>query len=236
MKTLIFSLIITFIFGACVTPRRVVVDEPFDYEVDYTIKKILTASAETTFSNIAKSNRNKLLTILPKNEIDSILYNSQLSEIDKQYKIDRINTFIAESVERLHPDFLQRIDFMLIENGEMIILNQEQTITRYFAEEHYAYLENLLTEHLIREGKERVKLKQFWTKTTNEFNERKGRQAVETKLPVYLINPIMNYLFERISVNERVIRDNISMLGDETVDKVYDYYIERYVYDNYEFY
>lgn len=220
---------------SCTTPEKVIVEEPNEHEVEYTIKKIISTSTETTFSNIAKANRNKLLSILPTNFVDSILVHSNLSEIDLYYKKDQINSMIANASHLLYDDFITRINMMEIEHGEMLLMNKENTITNKFAGSHYDYLENKLREYLIREGNSNQELKQFWQQVSNKYNEQLYGEKVETRLPQFLVEPTLNYIFTKIENQEMSIRNNVSTLGDATAKKVFDFYIERYVYGDYKF-
>lgn len=235
MKLFLCSLFVYIFLIGCQTPEKVIVEEPKEVEVEYTIRKILKKSTDNTCSNIAKANRNKLLSILPEQQIDSVMAYAGLNEIESYYKKDQLNNIVANSVEQLYEDILMRIDLMDIEHGEMIIMNPENSITNLFARSHYEYLESKLTEYLIKEGNRQNELKALWSEMTNQYNAKNDYRNVETRLPHYLAEPTLNYIFQAISEHETSIRNNINSLGDATAKRVFDFYVERYVYGDYQF-
>lgn len=228
MKKSVFGLLICFGLFSCATLQDVAggLLKPSNLETVTALKDILNSSAFKAISALSKLNNGGAEALLPK-EIQPVFATLKTlglgGEIDKATKaIGDASEIVAAESAGIVKDAVSELNFG---DAAAIVLGGESAATGVLKQAMYGSVKKRYSERLNQElGKSDV-LK-YWPMATSAYNLF-SNEKVEGELSDFLAERAVDGMFLAMGKEEAAIRADYKSLGNQVVNKVFDYYTKN---------
>ncbi len=202
--------------------------EPSSQEVIYTLQKLLNSSTLRTLSKLQNMDDGGLISLLPE-EIQPVLgilkSTGAIKDIDEiEAKLSKISKDVALESGEIMADAIKEVDFG---DGVSILLGGKDAATRVMKSALYETTKKRYSTKIQQELIElEPNINTYWVAGSSAYNLL-AKNKVNSSLPDFLAERAVDLLFISIGENESLIRDQPQQLGDQIVNKVFEYYKNR---------
>lgn len=119
----------------------------------------------------------------------------------------KMNRGAEKAVKKASPIFVDAIMQMTIADAKKILEGQDNAATEYFRSKTSKKLEAAFKPE-VKQTLDEIHVTKHWSKITSTYNKIPFTENVETDLPAYVSKKAINALFDKLSKEEKLIRDN----------------------------
>ena len=224
MKNTLLITLSILLFSSCATLNKLGI-KPSALETALALKQVLNSSTFQTIKtlkNLSEGNSE----MMPK-ELNTVLaglgalgYGDDVEKVKKQ--ISNASGIALNESEGIITDAIKEISF---KDAAAIVLGGEDAATGILKNAMYSTVKKRYSERLGQslEGQEAVEYWPIASRAYNLFSSNK----VDTTLPDFLAERAVDALFLGIGKNEKAVRADYKSLGNQVVNKVFDYYADK---------
>lgn len=198
---------------------------PTNLENIAALREILNHSAFKAAANLAKYKNQGAEAMLPK-EMQPVLQTLKTlglgKEIDKTMSIvGDVSAVVADEAPGLMQDAIKEVKFT---DAAAVILGGESAATGVFKKAMYGAVKKRYSERLAGELS-KTDAPKYWPMAAGAFNMfKKKEEKVDSSLEDFLAERAVDGLFLAMGKEEKAIRADYKSLGNQVVNKVFDYY------------
>lgn len=131
-----------------------------------------------------------------------------------------MNRGAENAVGKASPIFLQAIKEMSFTDARKILEGTDNEATLYFHDKTYDKLMQAFQPD-VKESLEKVHLTSYWDDVTKTYNKIPFTKEVETDLSAYVTGKTIDGLFNKIALEEKLIRDDPQARVNDILRKVF---------------
>lgn len=212
-------------FSSCATLNQLGI-KPSAFETALALKEILNSSTFKTIKTLKSLSDGNTNGVLPP-QVDKVL--GGLSALGLGDDIKKVNEQISHATgvalsesEGIISDAIKELSFT---DAASIVLGGEQAATGVLKNAMYKSVKKRYSQRLANAlaGQEAVK---YWPVAANAYNLFASKK-VDSSLEDFLAERAVDAVFIGIGKNEKAIRSDYKSLGNQVVNKVFDYYTKK---------
>lgn len=224
-KALILLIALATLGSSCATLGALGI-KPTNLETVLALKNILNSSTFKALKTLKTLNDDGVAGLLPQ-ELQPVLgtmrtlgYGNEVDKVTSQ--ISSISALVLDESEGIMSEAIREVSFG---DAVSVVLGGEDAATEVLRQAMYGAVKTRYSSRIDQElqGTEAA---QYWPLATGAYNMFSSNK-IDANLSDFMAERVVDAVFLAMGKEEKEIRSNYEVLGDQVVNKVFDYYTKR---------